>query len=88
MSDYGSKGEITNRLDKEDAKSRDFTESNDNEALGLWHGGVAIPFVKELFGHDTLLVRATPYSESAVTMEFDISGTEVAATPLREACNW
>ncbi len=88
MSDLEEGGRITYRVDKQVAKSKSFTESTNYEALGLWSGGVALPFIKELFGANVLLVRATPYSESPVTMEFPISGLEGAIDPLREACHW
>ncbi|MCV2881658.1 type VI secretion protein [Actibacterium sp. XHP0104] len=87
MSDY-QHGTVTYRLDKDPVQSKRLTESNNNEALGLWSGGSAIPFIKTLLGHDRLYLRATPHSESAMDAEFDISGLETAITPLREACNW
>ena len=87
MSDH-QHGTVIYRVDKQDAKRKNFRESNNNEALGLWSGGSAIPFLKQLLGHDWLFIRATPYSESALEGTFDISGLERAIIPLREACNW
>lgn len=88
MADLNGGGRVTYRIDKAAAKTRSFEESNDNEALGLWSGGAAIPFIKELFGGTTLLVRATPFNESSVTAELPIAGLEEAIKPLRQACNW
>lgn len=87
MSDY-QHGRVTYRIDKKPAQRKRFRESNDHEALGLWNGGSAIPFVKSLFGAEKLYVQATPHSESAIDAEFDISGLEDVITPLRESCNW
>jgi type VI secretion system protein VasI len=88
MSDLQGRGRVTYRIDKQEARSRSFRESNDHVALGLWSGGAAIPFIKEMFGASWLFVRAVPFSESAVTAEFPIAGIEEAITPLREACHW
>ncbi len=88
MSSIQGKGRVTYRLDGDPAQKARFRESNDNMALGLWNGGSAIPFLKRLLGHDRLLVRATPFSDSTVTGEYDIKGIDTAIAPLREACNW
>lgn len=88
MSSIQGKGRVTYRLDSEKAQTQQFRESNNNMALGLWSGGQAIPFIKKMIGHDRLIVRATPFSDSTVTAEYRISGLDEAVKPLREACNW
>lgn len=88
MADNGGYGEVTFRIDDQKAFTRRMGESTDHNALGFWSGGSAIPFIKTLYGGKKLLVRATPYSESAITFELDISGTETAVAPLRKACGW
>ncbi len=88
MSSIQGKGRVTYRLDSEKSATRNFRESNDNMALGLWSGGTAIPFLKEMIGHDRIIVRATPFSDSTVTGEYNISGLGEAVQPLREARNW
>lgn len=88
MSSIQGKGRVTYRLDSEQAATRNFRESNNNMALGLWSGGTAIPFIKNMIGHDQMIVRATPFSDSTVTGEYNIAGLEEAVKPLREACNW
>jgi len=87
MSDLNN-GKIDYRIDKRKPGAKNFRESNNHEALGLWSGSSSIPFIKQLFGAQTLLIRATPHSESAVTGEFKIGGLEYAIKPLREACSW
>lgn len=81
-------GDITFRIDDQPAFERSFTVSTDNHALGLWRGGNAIPFIRKLFGGETLLAKVTPFNESPVTLTFPISGLETAVEPLREACHW
>ncbi len=81
-------GEVTYRLDKDPAARQAFSESNDNEALGLWSSRTAIAFLKDMIGKETLIVRATPFNESSVTVTYDIRGLEEAIKPLQTACNW
>lgn len=88
MADIQGYGDVTYRIDSRPARTRGMTESTDNEALGLWNGGGAIPFAKDLFEGESMYVRATPFSESAVSDTFPIAGLENAIQPLREACNW
>lgn len=87
MADNGSYGDITVRVDKQKATALSAHESTDNSALGLW-SGTGVPFLKKLFGKSTLLVRATPFNESAITVEFNISGIEAAIVPVRKNCEW
>ena len=87
MASIESYGTVTYRIDKRPPVNRQFTESTDHKALGLWRGQ-SIPFIKEMFDASTLLVRATPYNESAVTGEFNISGLKEVVRPLRIACGW
>lgn len=88
MSSIQGKGRVTYRLDATPSKTQNFQESNNNMALGLWDGGRSIPFIKEMLGHEKMFVRATPFSDSAVSAEYNIAGLDEAIKPLREACNW
>lgn len=88
MADNAGGGRITYRIDDRKAQSRGFLESTDHEALGLWSGGTAIPFLKQVFGAKTLLIRAVPLSESALTYDYAVADLEEAIAPLREACHW
>lgn len=88
LADLQNYGRLTYRIDDAPAQSKRLTESTDSQALGLWNGGSAIPFIKSLFGADNLLVQITPFSESAITVDFPIAGLEEEIAPLREACNW
>lgn len=88
LADIEGYGDITYRIDSKPARKRSFSESTDNEALGLWSGGAAIPFAKELFSGEAMFVRAVPFNESPVEAEFNIKGLADAIRPLRKACGW
>lgn len=88
MADIQSYGTIIYRLDKARSKQKKMRKSTDNSALGLWSGNSSIPFIQAMFNHDKILIRATPYSESPITVTFSISGIETAIKPLRKSCSW
>ncbi|WP_176372167.1 type VI secretion system-associated protein TagO [Halomonas citrativorans] len=88
MADLNQYGQVTLRIDDQQARTLRMNESTDHSSLGLWSGGQSIPVIRSMFGKDTLTVRATPYSQSPITTQFPISGLEDAIEPLKEACNW
>jgi len=88
LSDTQGYGDITYRLDADAAATMGFQESTDHSALGLWRGGSAIPFIKNMFDHQQMVVRVTPFNESAITATFDITGAKDAVKLLRTACGW
>lgn len=88
MTDIQNYGQVTFRVDKQKAFSLRTRNSTDNKALGLWSGNSAIPFIKRLYGGNTLLVQATPFNDSPVTFSLNIAGLESAIQPLRTACKW
>ena len=79
---------VTLRRDAEAAMKSDWSISTNHFATGLWGGSSAIEFIKSLYGKRQLLVRLTPYSESSVTVSFDISGLKSVIPPLAKACGW
>jgi len=81
-------GTVEYRIDSQDMQRVRANESTDNSVLGLWRGSSSIPFIKKLIGHQKLVVRATPYNESAMTVTFDISGLENVIGELRDTCSW
>lgn len=87
-SEYNDYGDVTYRIDENPSKSIAMDESTDNRALGLWSGGQAIPFIKQMLGGQTMVTRFTPYNDSPVTAEFNISGLDKAIIALREQCKW
>ena len=87
-SGFGGYGRVEYRVDDRASKTRNFDDSTDNRALGLWNGNRAIPVIRDLLGGKTLLVRFTPFNENPVTARFPIAGIEEAIKPLRQACKW
>jgi type VI secretion system protein VasI len=87
MADSGGYDRVTTRIDDLRAETRSWVESTNNEALGLWRGS-GISFIRSMFGHDVLLVQATPFNDNTIIIEFPITGVEDAIKPLREACHW
>lgn len=88
LADISGYGQVTYRIDKLPAHAVSMYESSDHKALGLWRGHQAIPFIKSLFGHHTLVVRITPYNESPQEVTFNITGLETASKQLRKTCGW
>lgn len=88
MSDIQGYGRVEYRIDDLELASISTSTSTDNKTLGLWRGSAAIPFIKRLLGHDQLIVRATPYNESPMTLTYDIRGIDDAIVELRETCSW
>lgn len=87
LSDHDHYRFVEFRLDSEPMFSRPMSVSTNNEFLGFWRS-LAIPAIEELFEHEKLTVRATPYNKSPVVVTFDIKGVEHEVEPLKEACNW
>ncbi len=79
---------VTYRIDDQPAVRDRWSESTNNEHMGLWSGGQSIPVIKSLFGHKNLLIQAVPFNENPLTLDFDISGVEAAVKDLRTACSW
>lgn len=88
MADNNGYGDVTFRVDDKKAITKGLDESTDNSALGLFNGGSSIPFIRSLFGANRLIVRATPFNESALTVTYSIAGLEETIKPLRETCKW
>lgn len=88
LTDIQGFGSVDYRIDDLKASSLRMGASTDNEALGLWNGGTAIPFAKELLEGERVVFRATPFNESPVEFSFEVSGLSAAILPLREACKW
>lgn len=88
LADSMGYGEVTYRFDKERAKTISMDESTNNQALGLWDGRRSIPFLKEMIGKHTLVMRVTPFNASAVEVTFDVTGFEEAVKDIRSTCKW
>lgn len=81
-------GRVSARVDDRKAVRLNTTESTDHHALGLWSGAKAIPFVKGMFGGQSLYVEATPFNEAPLSLTFHITGVEDAVGQIRKDCGW
>lgn len=88
MSDVQGYGRIEYRLDEQSMTSVNTDASTSNEVLGLWSGRRSIPFIKRMIGSERMVLRATPFNESAITVTFDTRGLQDALVELRDTCNW
>lgn len=88
MSDNRGNGKVTFRIDDNEAFNKSLIESSDNQALGLWRGSSAIPFIKSLKNGKRLLIRFSPFNDSNYTVSFDTNGLNNAIFPLADACKW
>lgn len=76
---------VTYRLDKQKAEEREWNISTDHEAI---FSPKAIDLIRKLLKAETLFIRVTPYSESPVTVSFNLQGLAEGIKPLQEACGW
>jgi type VI secretion system protein VasI len=83
-----SAAEVTWRVDSRPPGAMAMQRSEDNRALGLWSTESAVPFIQNLFGGQTLVIRVNPLSGTQMVSEFPIAGIEEAIVPLRQACGW
>jgi len=88
VDEYDGISRVRYRLDKEQAKIMDMTTIKPNYIVGLWNEEKSVPFIKEMFGHDKMLVEVSRYGRTSAEMEFSIKGLEEAIKPVRKACNW
>lgn len=88
MSDIQGFGTIDVRIDDQKMRTMNLDVSDNNEALGFFSGGDAIPFIKTLLEGQELRIRATPYNENSILLTFPIAGLEDELKPLRETCGW
>lgn len=84
----GDRVPIMYRIDNEKPVAQQWSPSTDAKAVGLWNGATAIPFLKALFGKQTLLMRVTPWREGYREISFNVADIAEKVQPLRKACNW
>lgn len=57
------------------------------DGIGIWSGSRAIPFVKKMYGKESMVIAYDTYS-GPVEFKFNISGVRARIEPLATACNW
>ncbi|WP_037911138.1 type VI secretion system-associated protein TagO [Sulfitobacter mediterraneus] len=75
------------KLDEGSVKKHWMQAMRGGEGIGVWSGGKAIPFVKQLLGKKKLVVGYDTFS-GPVEFVFNISGLEKQLHLLAEECDW
>ncbi|QHJ78458.1 MAG: hypothetical protein [Bacteriophage sp.] len=88
LNEYDGTSLVRYRLDKEQAKTTDMVVAKPNYAIGFWEEKKSVPFIKDMLGHEKIIVEIKRYGLGDATMEFSIKGIDEAIKPLRQACNW
>lgn len=73
------------RLDKDEPKRVNMSESTDGEAL-FFPGSTRYPKMME--GKTKMLFEFTPFNQSKVHFEFDLTGIDEVLPQVKEACGW
>lgn len=76
------------RFDEESVKSIWMETMTGGEGIGVWSGGRAIPFIKDIFGKNELIIGYSSYSNNNLEFTFDVSGLRARIEPLAENCQW
>ena len=88
LKSHGDYEFVRYRIDKEQAKTIEMKLIDTRIALYIGSSEQAISFIKEMFGHDKMLLEIDRSGRGLTTLEFSIKGIEEAIKPLRKACNW
>ena len=88
LDEHNGRSFVRYQLDQEPTKTIEMSLQETQLSIGLWSSEQSIPFIKEMFGHDKMLVLLEGYKGNTETLEFPIKGLEEALKPLRKACNW
>ncbi|MCH2249487.1 MAG: type VI secretion protein [Cognatishimia sp.] len=87
-STYDDYGDVTYRIDKNDAETLRFSESDDNRSMGLWDPDSSVPFIQSLLDSERLAAKIKPYSDEPFVAFFNTSGLANAIAPIQNACDW
>ena len=85
---YSDDKRLMIRVDDNPPKTYRLSVSTDNDSVGMWSGGQAIPFIKSIATANKIVTRITPYNSAPRESVFDISGLDLFLPELREACHW
>lgn len=88
LASHGDVGFVRYRLDKEQVKTIEMDLGETERVIGFWSKEQSIPFIKEMFGHDKMLVELKRYNGTKETLEFSINGLQEAIKPVRQECKW
>ena len=85
---HGDDGFVRYQLDKEQPKRMKMTLTETRDLLYIGSPELVISFIKEMLGHDKMLVLVEGYKGNTEILEFSINGLEEAIKPVRQKCNW
>ena len=88
LKSHGDYEFVRYRIDKEQAKTIEMKLIDTRRALYIGSSEESIPFIKEMFGHDKMLVQIQDYEGKPLTMRFSINGLQEAIKPVRQECKW
>ena len=75
------------RLDDQPATETTWLVASNRQAIGLWSGRTAIPFISSLKDVDRITMRVF-LDDGAETYQFESERINEYASELSEACNW
>ncbi|MYI90566.1 MAG: hypothetical protein F4073_01280 [Rhodobacteraceae bacterium] len=78
---------IFSRIDKEESTGKRWVAYT-NQVASAGEGSHSINFIKEMFGHERLILQTVSYGDRIIDATYSIKGIENAVKPIREACNW
>ncbi|MCX5569631.1 type VI secretion system-associated protein TagO [Kaistia nematophila] len=76
------------RIDEGGRSTGSWRISSDREAVGLWTGASAIPFIRTLLGKNRIAMRVIPYGEDPAETVFPITGLDKQIGEVKSACGW
>ena len=88
LKSHGDYEFVRYRIDKEQAKTIEMKLIDTRIALYIGSSEQAISFIKEMFGHDKMLLEIDRSGRGLTTLEFSINGLQEAIKPVRQECNW
>lgn len=89
FNDYTSDNQnVRYRLDDGPVQKKWMVHMQGGDGIGIWSGGSAIPFIKNLFGKGELVLAYESYGNQRLEFSFDVSGLRQRIDPLAESCQW
>lgn len=75
------------KLDDEPVQKQWMETMRGGDGIGIWSGARAIPFIRKMFGKESLVIAYDTYT-GPVEFTFDISGLRARIDALAKGCEW
>lgn len=82
----GDSASVTYRIGSDAAVTQQWNGSSNRQAVGLWSGSQAIPFIKALMDGERLVMRVE--ARERTDAEFEVGNVSVVRDKIAAACNW